>query len=184
MPAHSVSRLAQPLDTLRPLTRSAGRIGVEHRLAEHHRRGLRCEAAMKAGIRSAGCWPSESMVSAWVKPCCRGQVEAVQHGRALAAVFGQHQHAQAAGRRRHRLQACGAAVGAAVHHHPHRRPLRARGAHRFVDLGAGVVAGDQHQMGGWRKAWVRRHQVAEPRRIRRPAARRAAGNAGHRAARR
>ncbi|MDT4881399.1 hypothetical protein FQZ97_1172570 [compost metagenome] len=26
------------------------------------------DAAMKVGIRSAGCWPSESMVSACVKP--------------------------------------------------------------------------------------------------------------------
>ncbi len=31
--------------------------------------GAAALAAMKAGMRSAGCWPSLSITSAWVKPC-------------------------------------------------------------------------------------------------------------------
>jgi hypothetical protein len=76
-----------------------------------------------------------------------GPLQAVQHSRALALVLRQHLHAQQRVGRGQGLQARGRAVGAAVDHHPHRRPLRARRAHRGVNLLAGVVAGDQHQVG-------------------------------------
>ena len=68
MPAHSVSRLAQQLEMRRPRTRSSGALRVEDRPAEDHRVGPRRRAAMKSGISSAGCWPSASIVSTWVKP--------------------------------------------------------------------------------------------------------------------
>ena len=51
-----------------PLTRKCRRTGIEYRQTEHHRIGV----GLRAGrIREsvAGCWPSESMHSAWVNPC-------------------------------------------------------------------------------------------------------------------
>ena len=50
--------------------------------------------------------------------------------------------------RRHLAQPVGAAVGTAIHHHPDRRPHRARRRHRIAHLGARVVAGDEYQVRG------------------------------------
>lgn len=41
-----------------------------------------------------------------------------------------------------------AAIGAAIHHHPHGRPVLACRTHGLIDFGPGIVAGDEHQMGG------------------------------------
>ena len=76
----------------------------------------------------------------------RGLLNAVQHGGALALVGGQREHAQALILRGHVLQPGRAAVGAAVNHHPHGVPARARGGHGVAHFGAGVVAGDEHEM--------------------------------------
>ena len=109
MPATASPGWPSQLDICRPLTRSGGALGVEHRLAQHHRAGCapatRC---MKAGIRSAGCWPSESMVSAWVKPRAAACVRPCSTAAPLPPVLGQHHHVQAVVLRRHRLQASGA----------------------------------------------------------------------------
>ena len=51
---------------------------------------------------------------------------------------------------RHGAQAVGAAVVAAIDHHPDGRPLAARGADGVIDLCAGVVTGDEDQMRGGR----------------------------------
>ena len=45
---------------------------------------------------------------------------------------------------RHRLQSFDAGIGAAVHDHPDRGPLRERRAHGFKNPGTGVVAGNQN----------------------------------------
>ena len=82
---------------------------------------------MKAGMRSAGCWPSESMVSTWVKPAACGGLQAVQHGRTLALFARQHQDPEPGSVACQLAQALGRAVGAAVDHDPHRRPLAAGG---------------------------------------------------------
>ena len=68
MPAPSVSRLAQPLLTLRPSTRMRGASAPNTGTPSTMARGLAWLARMKSGISWAGCWPSESMVSAWVNP--------------------------------------------------------------------------------------------------------------------
>ncbi len=55
----------------RPRTRSSGADASNTGRPSTIAPGRAAEAAMNVGIRSAGCWPSESIVSAWVKPAAR-----------------------------------------------------------------------------------------------------------------
>ncbi len=71
MPANSVSSWVQPLDTRLPRTRSSGALASNTGRPSTMVSGRAIDACMKAGIRSAGCWPSESIVSACVKPASR-----------------------------------------------------------------------------------------------------------------
>jgi ABC-type antimicrobial peptide transport system ATPase subunit len=73
--------------------------------------------------------------------------DAFEHRRTLAAVFRQHDHPQAVVAGGQRLQLLGGAVGAAIDHHPHRRPLRPRCPYRVQHAGTRVVAGNQDEMG-------------------------------------
>ena len=133
---------------LAPQHANARRLGAEHRHAQHHggRRGLRGahelgdQLGRMLAVRIHGQRVGEALA--------RGLLDASQHRRALAAVFRLHQHAQAGVTRRHLAQPVGAAVGAAIHHHPDRRPHRARRRHRIAHLGARVVAGDEYQVRG------------------------------------
>ncbi len=84
------------------------------------------------------------------EPLRGGLLQPVQHCRALALVAGQHKHAQARVGRRLLLQPLGAAVGAAIHHHPYRRPVAPRLAHSVANLGPRVIAGNQDEMSGGR----------------------------------
>ncbi|OIQ92512.1 hypothetical protein GALL_255850 [mine drainage metagenome] len=68
MPAHSVSRLAQPFETRRPFTRRPGALASNTGTPKTIAAGWRRDSAMNAGMRSAGCWPSESMVNTWLYP--------------------------------------------------------------------------------------------------------------------
>ena len=68
MPAHRVSRLAHQLDTRRPLTRKPGALASNTGTPSIIAAGWRTDSAMNAGMRSGGCWPSESMVNTWLKP--------------------------------------------------------------------------------------------------------------------
>ena len=43
---------------------------------------------MNAGIRSAGCWPSESIVRAWLKPAARAASSACSTAAPLPALRG------------------------------------------------------------------------------------------------
>jgi hypothetical protein len=69
-------------------------------------------------------------------------LERVQDGRALAGVLREDVDAQPGILAGHRPQAAVGAVATAVDDDPHRRPLRARRAHRRVDERPGVVARD------------------------------------------
>ena len=122
---------------------------VEHgRDPGSSRRARRSRGRHERGrCSSAGCWPSESIVSACVKPW-PAPLQSVQHRCALAAVV--RQAAARAGRssaRRQRPQAGVAAVGAAVHHHPDRSPASARVANGLDQSGAGIVARDDDEPG-------------------------------------
>jgi len=68
----------------------------------------------------------------------------------LALVGRQNDDTQAGVRRGQGLRAFASAIGAAVDHHPHRVPALARAAHRVEQHRAGVVARDDHQVGGAR----------------------------------
>ena len=54
---------------------------------------------MKAAMQSAGCWPSASITSAWVKPAAAASLQPGQHRGALAAVARQRAAGGTAGRR-------------------------------------------------------------------------------------
>jgi hypothetical protein len=56
-------------DRRRPCTRTCGALASNFGNPSTIVSVAACEAAMKAGIRWAGCWPSESIVSTCVKPC-------------------------------------------------------------------------------------------------------------------
>jgi len=56
------------LDTRRPCTRKRGALDSNTGTPNIIAPGWRDDSAMKAGIRSAGCCPSESIVNTWVKP--------------------------------------------------------------------------------------------------------------------
>ena len=64
MPAHSVSRLAHQLDMRRPFTRKPGALASNTGTPNIIAAGCLEDSAMNAGMRSGGCWPSESMVNA------------------------------------------------------------------------------------------------------------------------
>ena len=77
----------------------------------------------------------------------RRQLDSSQHSGALAAISRERHHPQPRIGGSHCLQLLERAVGTAIDYHPHRLPLLTRRAHRFIDFRAGVIAGDQHQMG-------------------------------------
>ena len=147
MPAPSVSRLVHQFETRRPRTRSSGarasNTGRPSTIASGRaQRGLH-EGRDQVGrvlavgvhrqrVREAGRARGAAGRAARPRPCrrCAGSTNTRRPGSAAAIA----------------RRPSARAVGAAVDHHPHRVPLRARGAHRLVDLGAGVVAGDQHQV--------------------------------------
>ncbi|MPM99768.1 hypothetical protein SDC9_146962 [bioreactor metagenome] len=133
-----------------------GRTGIEHRLAEDH------------GIRTTGGGLHEArdelgrVLSVGVhrqrvgEAATGGLVQAMQHRTALALIGRQHEHLQPLVLFRQGLQLFGRPIGAAVDHHPYRRPLRACSPHRIKHLGAGVVTWNQHEMRRGRQWHVRR----------------------------
>ncbi len=50
--------------------------------------GAAIDSRMNAGIRSAGCWPSESIVRAWVKPAACAASRACSTAAPLPALRG------------------------------------------------------------------------------------------------
>ena len=60
------------------------------------------------------------------------------------------------GFRCHGLQCFGAAIVAAIHHHPYRRPLRTGRTHRLIDPGTGVITRYQYQVSAGRRNRGRR----------------------------
>ena len=70
MPAHSVVTWVHQLEMRRPRRRMSGTLASNTGSPRIIAPGAASDACMKVAMHSGGCWPSASMVSAWVKPAC------------------------------------------------------------------------------------------------------------------